>query len=65
MEVDGRVAYEIALNKVLEKEKQIIELMSAYNQAMQLVESLQGRIEELEDRLSLKIDAIMEEPREE
>ena len=47
MEVDGRVAYEIALNRVLEKEKQIIELMSAYNQAMQLVKSLQKEIEEL------------------
>lgn len=51
MEVDGRVAYEIALNRVLEKEKQIIELMSMYNQTMQLVETLQGRIEELENRL--------------
>lgn len=47
MEVDGRVAYEIALNRVLEKEKQIIELMSAYNQAMQLVESLQKELDEL------------------
>ena len=32
MELDAKILYEIALNKALEKEKQLIELMALYQQ---------------------------------
>ena len=45
MEIDAKVLYEIALNKALEKEKQLIELMALYQQAL-------IKIKELEDKLN-------------
>ena len=34
MELDAKILYEIALNKALEKEKQLIELMALYQQSL-------------------------------
>lgn len=45
MEIDAKVLYEVALNKALEKEKQLIELMALYQQALM-------KIKELEDKLN-------------
>ena len=45
MEIDAKILYEIALNKALEKEKQLIELMALYQQSL-------IKIKELEDKLN-------------
>lgn len=50
MEVNGRIAYEVALNKVLEKEKQLIELTVLYNEALNEIKALQEELEELKSK---------------
>lgn len=50
MEINGRVAYEIALNRVLEKEKQLIELTALYTEALNKIKVLQEELEELKSK---------------
>lgn len=50
MEVNGRIAYEVALNKVLEKEKQLIELTVLYNEALNEIKVLQEELDELKPK---------------
>lgn len=50
MEVNGRIAYEVALNKVLEKEKQLIELTVLYNEALNEIKVLQEKLDELKPK---------------
>lgn len=50
MEVNGRIAYEVALNKVLEKEKQLIELTVLYNEALNEIKTLQEELDELKPK---------------
>ena len=47
MELDAKVLYEIALNKALEKEKQLIELMALYQESLRKIKELEDKIEEL------------------
>ena len=47
MEIDAKVLYEVALNKALEKEKQLIELMALYQQSLIKIKELEDKIEEL------------------
>ena len=47
MELDAKILYEIALNKALEKEKQLIELMGLYQQSLIKIKELEDKIEEL------------------
>lgn len=47
MELDAKILYEIALNKALEKEKQLIELMALYQQSLIKIKELEDKIEEL------------------
>ena len=47
MELDAKILYEIALNKALEKEKQLIELMALYQESLRKIKELEDKIEEL------------------
>ena len=47
MEIDAKVLYEVALNKALEKEKQLIELMALYQESLRKIKELEDKIEEL------------------
>ena len=47
MELDAKILYEIALNKALEKEKQLIELMALYQQSLIKIKELEDKIEGL------------------
>ena len=47
MELDAKILYEVALNKALEKEKQLIELMALYQQSLIKIKELEDKIEEL------------------
>lgn len=47
MELDAKVLYEIALNKALEKEKQLIELMALYQESLRKIKELEDKINEL------------------
>ena len=47
MEIDAKVLYEIALNKALEKEKQLIELMALYQESLRKIKELEDKINEL------------------
>ena len=47
MELDAKILYEVALNKTLEKEKQLIELMALYQQSLIKIKELEDKIEEL------------------
>lgn len=47
MELDAKILYEIALNKVLEKERQLIELMALYQQSLLKIKELEDKINEL------------------
>ena len=47
MEIDAKVLYEIALNKALEKEQQLIELMALYQQSLIKIKELEDKINEL------------------
>lgn len=46
MELDAKIAYETALNRVLEKEKQIVELMALYTNALEEIKRLEKELEE-------------------
>ena len=47
MEIDAKVLYEVALNKALEKEKQLIELMALYQESLRKIKELEDKINEL------------------
>ena len=47
MEIDAKVLYEVALNKTLEKEKQLIELMALYQESLRKIKELEDKINEL------------------
>ena len=47
MELDAKILYEITLNKALEKEKQLIELMALYQESLRKIKELEDKIEEL------------------
>lgn len=47
MELDAKILYEIALNKALEKEKQLIELMALYQQSLIKIKELEDKLNEL------------------
>ena len=47
MELDAKILYEIALNKALEKEKQLIELMALYQESLRKIKELEDKINEL------------------
>ena len=47
MEIDAKVLYEVALNKALEKEKQLIELMALYQQSLIKIKELEDKLYEL------------------
>lgn len=47
MEIDAKVLYEVALNKALEKEKQLIELMALYQQSLIKIKELEDKLNEL------------------
>ena len=47
MEIDAKVLYEVALNKALEKEKLLIDLMALYQQSLKKIKELEDKIEEL------------------
>ena len=47
MELDAKILYDIALNKALEKERQLIELMALYQQSLIKIKELEDKIEEL------------------
>ena len=47
MEIDAKIAYEIALNRVLEKEKQIIELTALYAGALDEIDKLKEELKQL------------------
>ena len=47
MEIDAKILYEIALNKALEKEKQLIELMALYQESLRKIKELEDKINEL------------------
>ena len=47
MELDAKILYEIALNKALEKEKQLIELMALYQQSLLKIKELEDKLNEL------------------
>ena len=47
MELDAKILYEAALNKALEKEKQLIELMALYQQSLIKIKELEDKLNEL------------------
>lgn len=47
MELDAKILYEVALNKALEKEKQLIELMALYQESLRKIKELEDKINEL------------------
>lgn len=47
MELDAKIAYEVALNRLFEKERQLTEMMALYNQSLQLIKELQDELEQL------------------
>ena len=47
MELDAKILNEIALNKALEKEKQLIELMALYQESLRKIKELEDKINEL------------------
>ena len=47
MELDAKILYEVALNKALEKEKQLIELMALYQESLRKIKELEDKLNEL------------------
>ena len=54
MELDARIVYEVALNRVLEKEKQLIEMSALYNQSLQLIKELQDELEKYRELIGVE-----------
>lgn len=46
MELDAKTAYEVAMQKLLQKEKEIVELTTLYYQTLQELQQLKKQLEE-------------------
>lgn len=42
MEINGKIAYEVALQRLLQKEKEVVELLALYTEALQKIERLEN-----------------------
>ena len=43
MEIDARMAYEVAMQRLVQREKELVELLALYNTALQRIEELEKR----------------------
>lgn len=46
MEIDARVAYEIAIGRLIQTEKELIELTALYKQTLQELQQLKQQLEQ-------------------
>ena len=54
MELDARIAYEVALNRLFEKERQLTEMTALYNQSLQLIKELQDELEKCREPIEVE-----------
>lgn len=54
MELDARIAYEVALNRLFEKERQLTEMTALYNQSLQLIKELQDELEQYREPIEVE-----------
>ena len=54
MELDARIAYEVALNRLFEKERQLTEMTALYNQSLQLIKELQDELEKYREPIEVE-----------
>ncbi len=54
MELDAKIAYEVALSRVLEKERQLIEISALYNQSLRLIKELQDELEKYREPIEVE-----------
>lgn len=54
MELDARIAYEVALNRLFEKERQLTEMTALYNQSLQLIKELQDELERYREPIEVE-----------
>ena len=41
MEIDAKMAYEVAMQRLIQKEKELVELLALYNTVLQRLEELE------------------------
>lgn len=46
MELDAKIAYEVAMQRLLQKEKELVELTALYYQTLQELQQLKEQLEE-------------------
>ena len=54
MELDARIAYETALNRLFEKERQLTEMTALYNQSLQLIKALQEELDKYREPIEVE-----------
>lgn len=54
MELDARIAYEVALNRLFEKERQLTEMTALYNQSLQSIKELQDELEKYRELIGVE-----------